>query len=165
MRRKLHQTIRKVGEDLEGFRFNTAVAALMELINELYAYRPVDGDSAQGGVDPAVLSEALEGLVLLMAPFTPHMADELWGRMGKKGTTYEATWPGFDAAVAAEDRVTMVVQVNGKVRGRVEVEAGLPEGEMKRVALEIDNVKRFLDGKTPKKVIVIPKNHVVSIAV
>ena len=165
VRRKLHQTIRKVGEDLEGFRFNTAVAALMELINELYAYRPVDGDSAQGGVDPAVLSEALEGLVLLMAPFTPHMADELWGRMGKKGTTYEATWPGFDAAVAAEDRVTMVVQVNGKVRGRVEVEAGLPEGEMKRVALEIDNVKRFLDGKTPKKVIVIPKNHVVSIAV
>ncbi len=165
VRRKLHQTIRKVGEDLEGFRFNTAVAALMELINELYAYRPVEGDAAQGGADPAVLSEALEGLVLLMAPFTPHVADELWERMGREGTTYEATWPGFDAAVAAEDRVTMVVQVNGKVRGRVEVEAGLPEGEMKRVALEIDNVKRFLDGKTPKKVIVIPKNYVVSIAV
>jgi len=165
VRRKLHQTIRKVGEDLEGFRFNTAVAALMELINELYAYRPVEGDAAQGGADPAVLSEALEGLVLLMAPFTPHVADELWERMGREGTTYEATWPGFDAAVAAEDRVTMVVQVNGKVRGRVEVEAGLPEEEMKRVALEIDNVKRFLDGKTPKKVIVIPKNYVVSIAV
>ncbi|MSS72328.1 MAG: leucine--tRNA ligase [Candidatus Latescibacteria bacterium] len=165
VRRKLHQTIRKVGEDLTHFRFNTAIAALMELTNELYAYRPVGREGAQGSADPVVLSEALEGLVLLMAPFAPHLADELWERMGKAGTTYEAAWPGFDAGVAEEGRITMVVQVNGKVRGRAEVEAGLPEEEMKRVALEIENVKRFLDGKQPRKVIVIPKNHVVSIAV
>ncbi len=82
VRRKLHQTIRKVGEDLEGFKFNTAVAALMELVNELYIYRPVEG----GEVDPIVLSEALEHLVLMMAPFAPHVADELGGRMGRAGT-------------------------------------------------------------------------------
>ncbi len=165
IRRKVHQTIRKVGEDLEDYRFNTAIAALMELVNQLYAYRPAEGDNAGAGADPAVVSEALEKLILLMAPFAPHLSDELWERIGKSGSTYHADWPAFDEAVAAEDLITLVVQVNGKVRGRVQVGVGMPEEEMKRVALEVENVKRFLDGKTPRNMRVIPKNHVVSIAV
>src|SRR5205823_7768886 len=118
IRRKLHQTIRKVGEDIEEFHFNTAIAAMMELVNDLYAYHPVGDSASSAAANPVILSEALENLVLLLAPFAPHMGDELWERLDKTGSTYHATWPTFDAAVAAEDEITLVVQVNGKLRDR-----------------------------------------------
>jgi leucyl-tRNA synthetase len=152
IRRKLHQTIRKVGEDLESFGFNTAIAGLMELVNELYAYRQVD--SAAG--HPAVVSEALKTLVLLLAPFAPHLADELWERLGKSGSTYNATWPSFDAAVAAEDEITLVVQINGKVRDRLTVPAGLSEDSLRDHALASTRVQEMLNGQQVRKVIVVP---------
>jgi leucyl-tRNA synthetase len=153
IRRKLHQTIRKVGEDIEAFGFNTAIAALMELMNELYAYRPIDGS---GEPNTAVLSEALENLVLLLAPFAPHVADELWQRLGKSGSTYNATWPTFDAAVAAEDEITLVVQINGKVRDRLTVPAGLSEDTLREHALASSRVQELLNGQQVRKVIVVP---------
>jgi leucyl-tRNA synthetase len=152
IRRKLHQTIRKVGEELESFGFNTAIAGLMELVNELYAYRPAD--SAAG--HPAVVSEALENLILLLAPFAPHLADELWERLGKSGSTYNATWPSFDAAVAAEDEITLVVQINGKVRDRLTVPAGLSEDSLRDHALASTRVQEMLNGQQVRKVIVVP---------
>ncbi len=157
IRRKLHQTIIKVGEDLEGFRFNTAISALMELVNDLYLYRPLDGGGAQ---TPAVLSEAAETLTLLLAPFTPHMADELWSRMGHKGTTYTAAWPVGDTQVAAEDEVTLVVQVNGKVRDRITVASDASEEAIKQLALDCEKVREALEGKTVRQVIVVPKRLV-----
>jgi leucyl-tRNA synthetase len=155
IRRKLHQTIRKVGEDIEGFHFNTAIAALMELVNELYAYRTVS-DGAASSADSAVVSEALETLVLLLAPFAPHLAEELWARLGKTGSTYHAAWPTFDAAVAAADEITLVVQVNGKLRDRLTLPADTPAEALQQHALASAKVQAALDGKQVRKVVVVP---------
>ncbi|HXG24436.1 MAG TPA: class I tRNA ligase family protein, partial [Chthonomonadales bacterium] len=166
VRRKLHQTIRKIGEDIEELRFNTAVAALMELVNELYARWPVDSPLSkrgeEGSVSPAeaTLSEALENLVLLTAPFAPHLADELWERMGKQGSTYHAAWPAFDAAAAAEEEITLVVQVNGKVRDRLTVPAETSDEVLKQMALASQKVAEMLNGKQVRNVIVVPKKLV-----
>jgi leucyl-tRNA synthetase len=160
IRRKLHQTIRKVGEEIEGFRFNTAIAALMELVNDLYAYRPVAGPA--GATCTAVLSEALERLTLLLAPFAPHLADELWYRMGHPGSTgsgpsaYHAPWPAFDPAVAAEEEVTLVIQVNGKLRDRLTVPAGEPHERLRERAMASPRVREILAGREPTSVVVVP---------
>jgi leucyl-tRNA synthetase len=157
VRRKLHQTIRKVSEDIDGFRFNTAIAALMELVNELYAFRPVEAASS---ANPAATSEALESLVLLIAPFAPHLADEVWSRMGKQGSTYHAAWPTFDAAVAAEDEITIPVQVNGKLRDKLTVPSTTTDAELKQLALASEKVQEALDGKQVRNVIVVPRKLV-----
>jgi leucyl-tRNA synthetase len=155
VRRKLHQTIRKVGGDLDGFHFNTAVAALMELANEISAHYPVSEREGIGAAhDPALVSELAETLVLLMAPFAPHMADELWERLGHAESTYHAAWPVVDEAATAEDEVTIVVQVNGKLRGQFSVPVGTGEEAIKSRALSLDRVQPFLTGKTVKRVIV-----------
>jgi leucyl-tRNA synthetase len=155
IRRKLHQTIRKVGEDIEGFRFNTAIAALMELVNDLYVSCPI-APSPRRPVAPSVLSEALETLTLLLAPFAPHMADELWERMGKAGSTYHAAWPAFDPAVAAEEEITLVVQVNGRVRDRLTVPADASDDLLKQQALASTRVTETLAGRTIRNVVVVP---------
>jgi leucyl-tRNA synthetase len=156
LRRKLHQTMRKVGEDLENFRFNTAVSALMELTNELSAYR-----NALDGNDPSpaqavLLSEIIETLPLLMSPIMPHLADEWWERLGKDGSTFKQPWPTFDPIAAAEDTVTIVVQINGKLRDRIQIAADMPKEEMERLALECEKVKSDLTGKQVRKVISVP---------
>jgi leucyl-tRNA synthetase len=154
-RRKLHQTIRKVGNDLEDFRFNTAIAALMELVNELYSFRSVEAGQSSGR-SSAVTSEAVEALILMMAPFAPHLADELWNRMGKTGSTYHAKWPAFDAAAAAENEITLIVQVNGKLRDKLTVPVGTSDEELKRLALASEKVQEMLEDKQVRKVIVVP---------
>jgi leucyl-tRNA synthetase len=156
LRRKLHQTIRKVGEDVENFRFNTAVAALMELTNELSAYR-----NALGGNEPApsqavLLSEIIETLPLLMSPVTPHLADEWWEMLGKEGSTFKQPWPAYDSAAAAEDTVEIVVQVNGKIKDRILVAVDTPKEEIERLALACDKVAADLNGKQVRKVITVP---------
>src|SRR5262249_51198067 len=112
LRRKLHQTIRKVGEDIENFRFNTCVAALMELTNELSAFRNALGNSAPTEEQALLLSEVLETMTLLLSPITPHLADEFWERLEKVGFTFREPWPQFDPEVAQEDAITIVIQVN-----------------------------------------------------
>ena len=95
VRRKLHQTVRKVGAQIETFQFNTAVAAIMELLNEIYAYAPLGAGSAGAReLDPAVVSELAETLTLLLAPFAPHLGEEIWQQLGGDGTVYRAPWPG-----------------------------------------------------------------------
>ena len=127
----------------------------MELVNELYAYRPA-GDGAAPAAQPAVISEALENLVLLLAPFAPHVADELWERLGKSGSTYRAAWPAFDPAVAAEDEITLVVQVNGKLRDRLTVPADTPAAALEQHALASPKVQALLNGKEVRNVVVVP---------
>ena len=156
LRRKLHQTIRKVGEDIEGFRFNTAIAALMEFTNELSLFRNALGGNQPSPAQAVLLSEILETLPLLMSPITPHLADEWWERLGNMGSTFKQAWPVFDEAAAAEDEITIVIQINGKLRDRLTVAAGTPDDKIRELALANEKVLSDQNGKTIRKVIVVP---------
>ncbi|GAB4272012.1 MAG: leucine--tRNA ligase [Candidatus Promineifilaceae bacterium] len=149
LRRKTHQTIRKVGEDLESFAFNTAVAAIMELRNTMNDAR------RKGNVSQEAWSEGVESMLLMLAPFAPHITEELWARRGKPYSIHQQSWPQWDAKIAKEETIEIVVQVNGKVRDRLTVEAGVDDETLKSLALASERVAEFLGGKEPRKVIVV----------
>jgi leucyl-tRNA synthetase len=150
LRRAAHQTIKKVTEDIEAFGFNTAIAALMSLRNTMKTAKdtPV--------AHTAAWDEAVEVLLLLMAPFTPHVAEELWHRIGKTESVHLQSWPAWDKAVAAEELITLIVQVNGRVRDRIEVPAGVDNATAERLARESESVQRHVGDKQIVKVIVVP---------
>jgi leucyl-tRNA synthetase len=169
LRRKAHDTIRRVTTDLDPrVHLNTAVSGMMELVNELYAFcsrtacmsigREADAPESIGTVERpatiAVLKEAIEALVRMLSPFAPHMAEELWERLDHKEGVAAAGWPAFDEAVAKPEEIVVPVQVNGKVRGRLTVPADTPEHALRELALADPQVARHLDGKTVKKVVV-----------
>ncbi len=156
--RKLHQTIRKVTDDVEGLRYNTAIAALMEYVNVLRS-----GDASTGREGTVSLS-LLEPLVIMLAPFAPHFAEECWAILGHRTSVLDATWPEFDAALAKEEEIELVVQVNGRVRGRVNVAPGLPEAEVLERALAEETVVRFTEGKQIRKTIYV-QDRLVNIVV
>ncbi len=168
LRRKTHDTIRRVTADFyPRVHLNTAVSALMELVNEMYAFGEKAGVTKQGrfadeqlvierGETRAVLKEAVEALLLLISPFTPHLAEELWERLGHADGVVAAGWPVFDEAVAKADEVEIAVQVNGKVRGRVVVAADASEDAIREAALAVPQVVPHLEGKTVRKVVVVP---------
>jgi leucyl-tRNA synthetase len=149
LRRVTHQTIKRAQDDLEQFQFNTVVSALMELTNALYRYR----DTVEN--TPA-WNEAIQTLLLLSAPITPHIAEELWARRGLPYSIHQQAWPKYDAALAAEDLITIVVQVNGKVRDRVQVPAGTGEAEIKAAAQATAGAQRFMEGQAPIHVVYVP---------
>jgi leucyl-tRNA synthetase len=161
LRRKTHATIRKVTEDLDGFRFNTAIAAVMELVNAIYLAREAHGSA---GAAAPVIREAIVAVVRLLAPFVPHVADELWERMGGTETLAFQTWPAYDAALVQADEVLIVVQVNGKVRSRLTLPADSPEDAVRAAALADARVREFTGGRPPRKVVVVP-NKLVSVVV
>ena len=146
--RVTHQTIQRVSHDLERFEFNTVVSALMQFTNALLAAE------AEAGATPAC-REAVLTLLKLMAPVTPHLTEELWERLGQPYSIHQQRWPQADAALAAEELVTLVVQVNGKVRGRVEVAADIDQPEAQRQAREMVNVARALGDREPRRVIYV----------
>jgi len=147
--RKLHQTIQKVTEDFDNrWHFNTSVAALMELINRLY--------DEEAGLSGAALGQILPSLSLLLGPFAPYLAEELWEQLGRKGPVFRQPWPTFDSALAKEDAAEVVLQVNGKMRGRMFVPFGTPEDELKKLALADPKVQPSIEGKQVVKVIAIP---------
>ena len=150
LRRKVHQTIREVSKDLEAYEFNTVVSSLMELTNGLAEAKET------GLAGSSAFNEAIESLLLLMAPVTPHVAEELWERLGKPYSIHQQSWPGFDPAIAREEEVTLVIQVNGKVRDRIVVPADIRDQEARERALASEAVRRFLAGKEPRQVIVVP---------
>jgi leucyl-tRNA synthetase len=150
LRRKVHQTIRQVSNDLERFEYNTVVSGLMELTNAI-------GDAREAGLggDPAV-AEAVEKLLLLTAPVAPHIAEELWSRLGKPYSIHTQPWPEYDPEIARAEEITLVIQVNGKVRDRVQVPADISEEQARAAALASAAVVRLLAGKKPRQVIVVP---------
>ena len=151
LRRKVHQTIRKVTEDYENFRFNTAVAALMELSNAMQDHL------AGGGARGSEWDEAISVMIRLLNPMAPHIGEELWERTGGHGLAADATWPEYDATAAADREVTLVVQVAGKVRDRLRVPAGLDESAATDRALASDATRRALgNGMRPSRVIYVP---------
>jgi leucyl-tRNA synthetase len=152
--RKTHQTIRKVTSDIEqSWQFNTAIAAIMELSNLLSDVSTRLTGDAQG---PAVVRFTLESMVRLLGPLVPHVAEELWEKMGHQGGIIAAGWPSYSEAACAEDVIELAVQVNGKVRGRITVAAGTAQAEIERLALADESVVKALGGATVRKVIVIP---------
>ena len=149
VRRAIHQTLKRVTEDLEGFRFNTAIAALMECTNALMRSREI------GAGATAEWRPALRTLVLMLAPFAPHLAEELWARMGQPYSVHQQAWPAWDPEAIREDTVTLVLQVNGRVRDRVQVPVGLDEASLRETALASEKVRRFIDGMQVQDVIVV----------
>ncbi len=150
LRRKVHQSLKRITRDFESFEFNTIVSSLMELMNEMYKAR-------EAGVTGAPeWEEAIDIYLRMMAPVTPHIAEELWMRLGKAYSIHTQTWPVVDEEAAAEDMVTLIVQVNGKVRDRIIVPIGIGDDEAKAAALASVGAQKYLEGRAPKKVIVVP---------
>ncbi len=155
LRRKTHETIARVSKDYgERQTFNTAIAAVMELLNQLGR---LEDDSPRA---LAVEREALEAAVLLLAPIVPHICHRLWRALGHEGSVTDAPWPGVDDSALVRDSIEMVVQVNGKVRARLQVATDAEREAVEELALAEENVKRFTDGLTVRKVIVVPNKLV-----
>lgn len=151
LRRAVHKTIRKVTEDLEErFHFNTAIASVMELLNIL---QPADLKTAQF---PAVMKEALQSVVMLMSPIVPHITEELWQRLGNTSQLTQTSWPEYDPSAVVDEELLVVVQVNGKLRSKITVAAGIGEDELKALALADEKVVPFTEGLTVRKVICVP---------
>ncbi len=157
--RKTHQSIKKVTDSIErDYHFNTAIAALMELLNEVSSFKP------SGDEDAAVLKFCIRNMVLLLSPFAPHIADELLLELGEEKGIVGAEWPVWDDEIAKEEEVELVVQVNGKVRAKIMAPAGLDDDTIKEKAFAEPKVQEFMLGKAPKKVIVV-KSRLVNIVV
>jgi leucyl-tRNA synthetase len=156
IQRKLHQTIKRVTDDFQGrWHFNTCISAIMELVNEVYGAEAV---ISKGRVQAALLADVQRNLVLLLAPFAPYLAHELWEMLGEKGNLLKAEWPKYDAALAKEEELEIPVQINGKLRGRVVVPADASEEFVIERALEDEKVKAAIAGKqTVKKIYVAGK--------
>jgi leucyl-tRNA synthetase len=157
-----HQTIRKVTQDIESsFHFNTAISAIMELFNAVSA---MTANQEQEQLEGSVIREAIDTILLLLSPMVPHFTAEMWQSCGHENSIESMGWPIFDDEAAKDDLVTVVVQVNGKVRSRVEVAADTDDEAVKALALEDDKILRFMDNKPTKKIIVV-KNKLVNIVV
>src|SRR5690606_29498344 len=160
LRRKTHRTIAKVSDDVgRRYTFNTAVAAVMELLNAVQRF---DDESPAGR---AVVREALEAAVLLLSPIVPHICHELWHALGHAGACVDERWPAADEAAMAEATIEIVVQVNGKLRGRIQVAADADEEEISAKALADANVRRFVADRAVRKKIVLPERRLVNIVV
>jgi leucyl-tRNA synthetase len=157
LHRKTHQTIRRVTDNIESnFHFNTAISGVMELVNMAAG---MDGDELPDK-DPWVMRECLKTVLLLLFPMVPHFCEELWETAGLNGRISQASWPRYDQEAAREDEITIIVQVNGKVRSRLEVPADIDEMQLKDNALADDRVRKFTEGRDPKKIIVVQKKLV-----
>jgi leucyl-tRNA synthetase len=158
LHRKTHQTIKRVTENIEqNFHFNTAISAMMELFNVLSASA---GEHDRIGAEPPVIRQAISVLLLLLSPMVPHFAAEMWEKIGNHASIETEPWPDFDAEAAREELLTIVIQVNGKVRSRLEVPADVTDDYLIEQALADDNASRFIEGKPIKKTIVVKKKLV-----
>jgi leucyl-tRNA synthetase len=146
--RRTNRLIKKLTEDLEAFRFNTSIAALMEHTNFLLAIK--------GRVDEDAWHEALQSFVLVLAPFVPHHAEELWAKIGEEYSVHEQAWPSYEEALIKAEEITLIVQVNGKLRDRIEAPADISEEAAKVLALESARVRPHLEGKELRKSVYVP---------
>jgi leucyl-tRNA synthetase len=149
VRRKLHQTLKKITEDFETrWHFNTSISSIMELVNVLYA--------EESAISAEPMCEAVQRLALMLAPFAPYVSQEIWHELGNDGPVFRQPWPAFDSELAKEDLAEVVVQVNGKVRGRIQVPFGTSNDQLEARARTDHKVRPFLEGKQIVKVIVVP---------
>ncbi|KJU85119.1 leucyl-tRNA synthetase, partial [Candidatus Magnetobacterium bavaricum] len=156
--RKTHQTIKKVTTSIEkDYHFNTAIAALMELLNELSAFRPATDE------DHAAMGMALRSLILLLAPFAPHLCEELWAVVGEKPSVFNHPWPQWDELATKEEEIELVIQVDGKLRAKQMISADLSDDDKKEIAFGNAKVQEHIRGKSIKNILVV-RGRLVSIA-
>ena len=152
----IHKTIKKVTEDLERFHLNTAIASIMELVNAIYKF--IEVERKEGELQ--LLKGAIQHLILLLSPFCPHIAEELWGALGNDGRLIDQPWPRFNEAYTIEEKVTLAIQVNGKLRDTCEVERDLDEPALRQVVLSLEKVQKHIEDREIRKFIVIPNKLV-----
>jgi leucyl-tRNA synthetase len=151
--RKLHQTLRKITADFDTrWHFNTSIAAMMELVNELYAEEP--------RISAAAMSQSVEILTLMLAPFAPYLSQELWEEQGKSGPVFRQEWPDFDPELARETEIEIPVQINGKLRARISVVPGLDAAQLKVAALDDDRIRSLIENKTVRRIVAVPEKLV-----
>jgi len=153
LRKITHSAIKKVTEDIESFHFNTAIATIMELLNGLYSYLRKKGNSSQ-------LGESVEKLILLLSPFAPHICEELWELLGNRGKLMRESWPKYDREAIKQEEMLIVIEVNGKVRSKVEVPFNLGEEEIKKRAQLDDKIQKHIENKKIRQIIYVPKRLV-----
>ena len=166
IQKKLHQTVKKVSESMEdNFHFNTAIAALMELLNDMTTYRQKVIDTGKvSSESKKVWREVMEKTVLMLSPFAPHMADELWTASGRDGYAFLENWPEYIEELTKESKINLVVQVNGKLRDTILADVNMPKEDLEKIALASEKAQKFLEGKEIVKVVVVP-NKLVNIVV
>jgi leucyl-tRNA synthetase len=157
LRQKTHKTIKKVTEDIERFHFNTAISAIMELVNEIYVS---EIKNQTDEISRRVIREAIETVVILLSPFVPHFTEELWEALGNRESVIKTRWPDYDQEAVLEEEILIVIQVNGKLRDRMTIPASYGEEEVKAWALKSERIRRLLEGKKIKRVILVPKKLV-----
>jgi leucyl-tRNA synthetase len=162
LRKIVHRAVHHVGADIEGLRFNRAVAQIYELTNALVRSAGLVSAAPAARID--ALQEGVERLVQLLAPMMPHLAETCWEALGKPGLVADAPWPPVDATLLVDDTVTLPIQVNGKRRGEITVAKGLPAAEVEKLVLSLDEIIRILDGKAPKKIVIVP-DRIVNVVV
>ena len=161
----MHQTIKKVTADIDPvLHYNTAISAIMELVNEIH--KVLSLKTSVSSVEPSqvsskpVIGEAIRTVVLLLAPMVPHLAEELWEKLGNNDTIFKQLWPSYDKNAIQADEIELPVQVNGRLRSRITVPAMADEETIKQKALADEKIKSALGGKPPRKMIVVPKRLV-----
>lgn len=154
----LNYAIKKVSDDIgERFNFNTAISTIMEMVNEMYRYK-------EGQVNPGLYGEAVKSLIVMMAPFTPHVAEEMWEHLGYDGSVHDQPWPSYDEKALVKDTVEIVVQINGKIKEKLEIAGDLSKEDMEKVVMENEKVKELTEGKNVVKVIAVP-NKLINIVI
>lgn len=156
LKKKTHQTIKKVTEDLENFKFNTAISKIMELVNQIYSLQSVVYSKNREA------REAIKTIVLLLSPFTPHICEEMWQKLGYKKSILKTRWPSYDEALIKEEMITYVIQVNGKVRSKIEVSSDITEEELKEKVLSDEKIKKWTEEREIRRFIFVP-NRLVNI--
>jgi leucyl-tRNA synthetase len=162
-RRTIHETIKRVTDDIEqDFHFNTAISAVMELVNAIYAFESAAADRMASGERAALLREAVEMVLLLLGPIAPHVTEELWSQLGHATSLFEHPWPTPDPGALVRKAITLVVQVDGKVRSRLQVDVDAPEERVQRLALADDKVRPWVGERAVERVVVVA-NRLVNI--
>jgi leucyl-tRNA synthetase len=161
-RRTIHETIKRVTDDLEkDFHFNTAISAIMELVNAVYAFESSsDQPGPAAGERAALLREAVETVLLLLGPFSPHVTEELWAQLGHETSVFKQSWPVADTAALVRKEVTVILQVDGKVRSRLTVDIDAAEATIQQLALADAKVQPWLQGRAVERVVVVPNRLV-----
>ena len=167
LQKKIHRTIKAVTEDIESFKFNTAISSIMELVNEIYsALRfascalPEGQERTAHSAQRTALNEAVKAVILLLSPFTPHMCEEMWRKLGHKESILKAGWPKYDERFLKEEIITIVIQVNGKLRSKMDVPSDITEESLKELVLADEKLKPWIKDKPVKNIIVVPQKLV-----